>query len=150
MGKKERNKNLDWQIQICKRDIYCKPFFSEMCWLLILRASISSKYDFKSEVEFFLVTCHSSNLWLIKSRISVRADYWASLSSLWAFYPLCLSIKLFILIFFRKCNGTHVVERSFKTFWFSFKFFNWMCRFEVLDEEPGDDEEGGGQRYMPF
>lgn len=33
------------------------------------------------------------------------------------------------------------------------KFCNWIiwiCRFEVLDEEPGDDEEGGGQRYMPF
>lgn len=22
----------------------------------------------------------------------------------------------------------------------------FMCRLEVLDEEPGDDEEGGGQR----
>lgn len=31
------------------------------------------------------------------------------------------------------------------------KFCNWIiwiCRFEVLDEEPGDDEEGGGQRYV--
>jgi hypothetical protein len=23
-----------------------------------------------------------------------------------------------------------------------------MCRFEVLDEEPGDDEESGGQRLI--
>ena len=25
-----------------------------------------------------------------------------------------------------------------------------LCRFEVLDEEPGDDDEGGGQRLLSF
>lgn len=27
---------------------------------------------------------------------------------------------------------------------------NYICRFEVLDEEPGDDEESGGERYTLY